>query len=111
MRKGDVVSLRVDRPVSVGAARVSRTVEEILPAMRPARGIARKTVDRTGACTFPILQPRVYGELSDRYDDFVSLCSERGLSRTVRTGATTRDDGIAILRSRGFPFRREGVRG
>ena len=111
LRKGEVVSLSVDRPSKVGAARVSRTVEEILPGMRPARRLSRKTVDKAGACTFPILQPRVYGELSERYDDFVSLCSEPGLSMTVRTGAKTREEGIAVLAARGFPFRWEGPRG
>jgi len=107
LRKKDPVSVSLDRGKEKGRARLSRVMEYVLPNMRPFRGISKSTVDEGGNCTFSVAQPRVFPMLAKYYEVFLPLCSKPGLSVTIRTTATTREEGIHRLARRGFPFKED----
>ena len=87
--RGDRMWEFLDRLVSVG-----------LPRIRDFRGLSPKQFDGNGNYTFGLTEQSMFHEIDQDRIDRV-----RGMDITVVTTATTDDEGRALLRRLGFPFR------
>ncbi|AEH11224.1 MULTISPECIES: 50S ribosomal protein L5 [Protofrankia] len=93
---GAKVTLRGDRMWEF----LDRLVSIALPRIRDFRGLSPKQFDGAGNYTFGVIEQSIFHEIDiDRIDRV------RGMDITVVTSATTDDEGRALLRALGFPFR------
>ncbi|THJ76045.1 MULTISPECIES: 50S ribosomal protein L5 [Frankia] len=93
---GAKVTLRGDRMWEF----LDRLVSIALPRIRDFRGLSPKQFDGSGNYTFGVIEQSIFHEIDiDRIDRV------RGMDITVVTTATTDDEGRALLRALGFPFR------
>jgi large subunit ribosomal protein L5 len=95
---GAHVTLRGDRAWEF----VDRLVTLALPRIRDFRGLSPKQFDGNGNYTFGLQEQAVFHEIDQDRIDRV-----RGFDITVVTSAKTDDEGRALLRHLGFPFRAE----
>ena len=93
---GAHVTLRGDRAWEF----MDRLVTLALPRIRDFRGLSEKQFDGNGNYTFGIQEQSVFHEIDQDKIDRV-----RGFDITVVTTAKTDDEGRALLRALGFPFR------
>ena len=81
---------------------VDRLVTLALPRIRDFRGISAKQFDGNGNYTFGLTEQVMFHEIDqDRIDRL------RGMDITVVTTAKTDDEGRALLKALGFPFKNE----
>jgi large subunit ribosomal protein L5 len=93
---GAKVTLRNDRMWEF----LDRLVTIALPRIRDFRGLSPKQFDGNGNYTFGLTEQSVFHEIDvDRID------RQRGMDITVVTSAATDDEGRALLRALGFPFK------
>ena len=93
---GAHVTLRGDRMWEF----LDRLLSLALPRIRDFRGLSPKQFDGRGNYTFGLTEQVMFHEVDqDRID------RTRGMDITVVTTATTDDEGRALLRRLGFPFR------
>ncbi len=93
---GAKVTLRGDRMWEF----LDRLLTIALPRIRDFRGLSPKQFDGNGNYTFGLSEQSMFHEIDiDRID------RPRGMDITVVTTATTDDQGRALLRQLGFPFR------
>jgi large subunit ribosomal protein L5 len=93
---GAKVTLRGDRMWEF----LDRLVSIALPRIRDFRGLSSKQFDGNGNYTFGLTEQSVFHEIDvDRID------RQRGMDITVVTTAATDDEGRALLRALGFPFK------
>ncbi|MPZ28667.1 MAG: 50S ribosomal protein L5 [Micromonosporaceae bacterium] len=79
---------------------LDRLLSIALPRIRDFRGLDPKQFDGHGNYTFGLTEQAVFHEIDqDRID------AVRGMDITVVTTATTNDEGRALLRRLGFPFK------
>jgi large subunit ribosomal protein L5 len=95
---GAHVTLRGDRAWEF----LDRLVSLALPRIRDFRGLSGKQFDGNGNYTFGLQEQSVFHEIDQDKIDRV-----RGFDITVVTTAKTDDEGRALLRHLGFPFRNE----
>ena len=95
---GAHVTLRGDRAWEF----MDRLVTLALPRIRDFRGLSPKQFDGNGNYTFGIQEQSVFHEIDQDKIDRV-----RGFDITVVTTAKTDDEGRALLRALGFPFKAE----
>ena len=93
---GAHVTLRGDRAWEF----MDRLVTLALPRIRDFRGLSPKQFDGSGNYTFGLQEQSVFHEIDQDRIDRV-----RGFDITVVTTAKTDDEGRALLRALGFPFR------
>ena len=93
---GAHVTLRGDRAWEF----MDRLVSLALPRIRDFRGLSGKQFDGNGNYTFGIQEQSVFHEIDQDKIDRV-----RGFDITVVTTAKTDDEGRALLKALGFPFR------
>jgi large subunit ribosomal protein L5 len=93
---GAHVTLRGDRAWEF----LDRLVNLALPRIRDFRGLSDQQFDGHGNYTFGLQEQSVFHEIDQDRIDRV-----RGFDITVVTTATTDDEGRALLRHLGFPFR------
>jgi large subunit ribosomal protein L5 len=93
---GARVTLRGDRMWEF----LDRLVSIALPRIRDFRGLSPKQFDGHGNYTFGLGEQSVFHEI-----DVDSIDRPRGMDITVVTSATTDDEGRALLRALGFPFK------
>jgi large subunit ribosomal protein L5 len=96
---GAMVTLRGDRMWEF----YDRLVSLAIPRIRDFRGMPPNQFDGRGNYTFGLTEQLVFPEID--YDDIDTV---RGMNVTIVTTARTNDEGRALLRALGFPFRREG---
>ena len=87
--RGDRMWEFLDRLVSVG-----------LPRIRDFRGLSPKQFDGNGNYTFGLTEQSMFHEIDQDRIDRV-----RGMDITVVTTATNDDEGRALLKQLGFPFK------
>ncbi|KRF22200.1 MULTISPECIES: 50S ribosomal protein L5 [unclassified Phycicoccus] len=87
--RGDRMWEFLDRLVSVG-----------LPRIRDFRGLSPKQFDGKGNYTFGLTEQSMFHEIDQDRIDRV-----RGMDITVVTTATNDDEGRALLKALGFPFK------
>ena len=93
---GAKVTLRGDRMWEF----LDRLVTIALPRIRDFRGLSPKQFDGNGNFTFGLNEQSMFHEIDvDRVD------RTRGMDITVVTTAATDDEGRALLRALGFPFK------
>jgi len=93
---GAHVTLRGDRMWEF----LDRLVTVALPRIRDFRGLSPKQFDGRGNYTFGLTEQSMFHEIDQDRIDRV-----RGMDITVVTTATTDDEGRALLRALGFPFK------
>jgi large subunit ribosomal protein L5 len=97
---GARVTLRGDRMWEF----LDRLVSIALPRIRDFRGLAPESFDGRGNYSIGIREQIIFPEIN--YDDIQTV---RGLDVAITTTAQNDDEGLALLRGLGLPFReREG---
>ena len=95
---GAHVTLRGDRMWEF----LDRLVSTALPRIRDFRGLSPKQFDGNGNYTFGLTEQVMFHEI-----DQDSIDRVRGMDITVVTTAKTDDEGRALLKALGFPFKTE----
>src|SRR5829696_3335131 len=93
---GAKVTLRGDRMWEF----LDRLLTIALPRIRDFRGLSDKQFDGNGNYTFGLSEQSMFHEINPD-----SIDRARGMDITVVTTATNDDEGRALLRQLGFPFR------
>jgi large subunit ribosomal protein L5 len=93
---GAKVTLRGDRMWEF----LDRLLTLALPRIRDFRGLSDRQFDGNGNYTFGLTEQSMFHEINPDTID-----RPRGMDITVVTSATTDDEGRALLRALGFPFR------
>jgi large subunit ribosomal protein L5 len=93
---GAHVTLRGDRMWEF----LDRLLSTALPRIRDFRGLSPKQFDGRGNYTFGLIEQSMFHEVDQDRIDRV-----RGMDITVVTTANTDDEGRALLRHLGFPFK------
>src|SRR5437763_9441712 len=93
---GAHVTLRGDRMWEF----VDRLLTIARPRIRDCRGLDARKLDGNGNYTFGLTEQSMFHEI-----DPDSIDRPRGMDITIVTSATTDDEGRALLRSLGFPFK------
>jgi large subunit ribosomal protein L5 len=93
---GARVTLRGDRMWEF----LDRLVSIALPRIRDFRGLAPESFDGRGNYSIGIREQIIFPEIN--YDDIQAV---RGLDVTITTTAQTDEEGLALLRGLGMPFR------
>ena len=93
---GAHVTLRGDRMWEF----LDRLVTLALPRIRDFRGLSDRQFDGNGNYTFGLTEQSMFHEI-----DQDSIDRVRGMDNTVVTSAKTDDEGRAILKALGFPFK------
>ena len=79
---------------------LDRFITIALPRVRDLRGLNPKSFDGRGNCPFGLTEQSMFHEINPDSIDRV-----RGMDITVVTTATNDDEGRALLRRLGFPFK------
>jgi large subunit ribosomal protein L5 len=77
-----------------------RLLATALPRIRDFRGLDPEAFDGRGNYTIGITEQLVFPEI-----DYDKVQAVRGMDITVVTTAKTNEEGLALLRALGFPFR------
>ncbi len=80
-----------------------RLVSIAIPRIRDFRGMPPNQFDGHGNYTFGLTEQLVFPEI-----DYDKIDTVRGMDITIGTTARTDEEGRALLRALGFPFRRPG---
>jgi large subunit ribosomal protein L5 len=81
---------------------LDRLLATALPRIRDFRGLDPRSFDGSGNYTLGLTEQLVFPEI-----DYDKVDAVRGMDITVVTSAATDDEGRALLRALGFPFRGE----
>jgi len=95
---GAKVTLRGDRMWEF----YDRLVSLAIPRIRDFRGMNADSFDGRGNYTFGVTEQLIFPEI-----DYDKIDTVRGMDITIVTTADTDDQGRALLRALGFPFRRD----
>ena len=95
---GAKVTLRGDRMWEF----YDRLVSIAIPRIRDFRGLNPKSFDGRGNYTFGVTEQLIFPEI-----DYDKIDTVRGMDITIVTTGVTDDQGRALLRALGFPFRRD----
>ncbi len=95
---GAKVTLRSDRMWEF----YDRLVSLAIPRIRDFRGMSTTSFDGRGNYTFGVTEQLIFPEI-----DYDKIDTVRGMDITIVTTANSDDHGRALLRTLGFPFRRE----
>lgn len=79
---------------------LDRLLSVVLPRIRDFRGLSPASFDGRGNYTFGVTEQLVFPEI-----DYDSIDATRGMDITIVTTANDDDQGRALLRALGFPFR------
>ena len=96
MRIGVMVTLRKNRMYEF----LDRLVNVSLPRVRDFKGVSLKAFDGRGNYTIGVKEQLIFPEIN--YDDIDEI---KGMNVTIVTTAQTDDEGRALLRGFGMPFR------
>ena len=96
---GAKVTLRGDRAWEF----LDRLLAMAIPRIRDFRGFSPRSFDGHGNYTFGVTEQLIFPEI-----DYDKIDTTRGMNITIVTTAETDDQGRALLRALGFPFRRDG---
>jgi large subunit ribosomal protein L5 len=79
---------------------LDRLVTIAIPRIRDFRGLSPNQFDGSGNYTFGVTEQLIFPEI-----DYDQIDQVRGMDITIVTTARTDDEGRALLRALGFPFR------
>jgi large subunit ribosomal protein L5 len=95
---GAKVTLRGDRAWEF----FDRLISLAIPRIRDFRGLPPRSFDGHGNYTFGVTEQLIFPEV-----DYDRIDTTRGMDITIVTTAHTDEEGRALLRAFGFPFRQE----
>ena len=93
---GCAVTLRGERMYAF----LERLINLALPRIRDFRGVSPKSFDGRGNYTLGVREQLIFPEIS-----FDKIDAIRGMDITIVTSARTDEEGRALLREMGMPFR------
>ncbi len=96
MPVGNMVTLRGDRMYAF----LERLINLALPRIRDFRGISPKSFDGRGNYTLGVREQLIFPEV-----DYDSVDQIRGMDISIITTANTDEEGRALLKAMGMPFR------
>jgi large subunit ribosomal protein L5 len=96
MKIGTMVTLRGERMYEF----LDRLISVALPRVRDFRGISAKAFDGRGNYTLGVKEQLIFAEI-----DFNKVDKTRGLNISIVTTAQNDDQGRALLKGLGMPFR------
>jgi len=96
MPVGVKVTLRGDRMYEF----LDRLMSTALPRIRDFRGLSPKSFDGRGNYSFGVTEQLIFPEI-----DYDKIDKIRGMDITIVTTAKTDEEGLALLKRFGFPFR------
>ncbi len=96
MPVGVMVTLRSERMYAF----VDRLISLALPRIRDFRGVSPKSFDGRGNYTLGIKEQLIFPEV-----DYDSIDQIRGMDISIVTSANTDEEGRALLKAMGMPFR------
>ena len=102
LREGQAIGAHVTMRGDRAWEFLDRLTSLALPRIRDFRGLSPKQFDGHGNYTFGLTEQSVFHEIDQDKIDRV-----RGFDITVVTSAKTDDEGRALLRAIGFPFKSE----
>jgi len=79
---------------------LDRLISVALPRIRDFRGLKPKSFDGRGNMSLGIKEQLIFPEI-----DYDSITTTRGLDITITTSARNDDEGRALLKKLGMPFR------
>ena len=97
MQIGAMVTLRGDRMYEF----LDRLTNAVLPRIRDFRGVSPDSFDGRGNYTLGIREQLIFPEI-----DFAKVDKVRGMNISIVTTAKTDEEGRALLRHLGMPFRK-----
>jgi large subunit ribosomal protein L5 len=102
LRQGQAIGAKV----TLRSARMwefyDRLVSLAIPRIRDFRGMNPDAFDGRGNYTFGVTEQLIFPEI-----DYDRIDTVRGMDITIVTSGRTDDEGRALLRALGFPFRRD----
>jgi large subunit ribosomal protein L5 len=102
LREGQAIGAKV----TLRGARMweffDRLVSLAIPRIRDFRGMSPDAFDGRGNYTFGVTEQLIFPEI-----DYDQIDTVRGMDVTIVTSGRTDDEGRALLRALGFPFRRD----
>ena len=96
MPVGVMVTLRSERMYAF----LNRLINLVLPRIRDFRGVSPKSFDGRGNYTLGLKEQLIFPEV-----DYDSIDQIRGMDITIVTSADTDEEGRALLKELGMPFR------
>jgi large subunit ribosomal protein L5 len=93
---GVMVTLRQDRMYSF----LDKLINLTLPRIRDFRGVSPKSFDGRGNYTLGLREQLIFPEV-----DYDSIDQIRGMDVSITTSANTDEEGRALLKALGMPFR------
>jgi large subunit ribosomal protein L5 len=106
LREGNAIGAKV----TLRGARMwefyDRLVSLAIPRIRDFRGLNPDSFDGHGNYTFGVTEQLIFPEI-----DYDKIDTVRGMDITIVSTARTDDEGRALLRALGFPFRRDQAQG
>ncbi len=100
LREGQAIGAKVTMRGDRAWEFIDRLVTLALPRIRDFRGLSPRQFDGHGNYTFGLTEQSMFHEIDQNTIDRV-----RGMDITIVTTATTDDEGRALLRHLGFPFK------
>ena len=82
---------------------LEKIIKVALPRVRDFRGISGSSFDGRGNYTFGLKEQIIFPEI-----DYDKINKVRGMDITVVTTANTDQEGYALLKELGMPFKKEG---
>jgi large subunit ribosomal protein L5 len=103
LREGNAIGVKVTMRGDRMWEFYDRLVSVAIPRIRDFRGMNPDSFDGRGNYTFGITEQLIFPEI-----DYDKIDTVRGMDVTIVSTARTDDEGRALLRALGFPFRRPG---
>ena len=104
LREGNAIGAKVTLRGNRMWEFYDRLVSVAIPRIRDFRGMNPASFDGRGNYTFGVTEQLIFPEI-----DYDNIDSVRGMDISIVTTAATDDEGRALLRALGFPFRRDEV--
>ena len=82
---------------------LEKVIKVALPRVRDFRGISGSSFDGRGNYTFGLKEQIIFPEI-----DYDKISKVRGMDITIVTTASTDQEGYALLKEFGMPFKKEG---
>ena len=102
LREGNAIGAKVTLRGNRMWEFYDRLVSLAIPRIRDFRGMNPTSFDGRGNYTFGVTEQLIFPEI-----DYDNIDSVRGMDISIVTTAETDDQGRALLRALGFPFRRD----
>jgi large subunit ribosomal protein L5 len=106
LREGNAIGAKVTLRGNRMWEFYDRLVSLAIPRIRDFRGLNPRSFDGRGNYTFGVTEQLIFPEI-----DYDQIDTVRGMDITICTSGRTDDEGRALLRALGFPFRRTEAQG